>query len=53
MPKNGQVSKWQPKTSSTSIIAKFSLKIQFLLAITFDSWCFMSPAMARWKGLEK
>jgi hypothetical protein len=53
MPKDGQIRKWQPKTSSSSIIAKFSLKYQFLLAITFDSWRFMSPAMARWKSFEK
>jgi hypothetical protein len=33
--------------------SKFSLKIRFLLAITFDSWRFMGPAMARWKVLEK
>jgi hypothetical protein len=53
MSKNGQVRKWQPKTSSTSIIAKFSLKNQFLLAITFDSWRFMGSAIARWKGFEE
>jgi hypothetical protein len=28
------------------------IKNQFLRAITFDSWCFMSSTIARWKGLE-
>jgi hypothetical protein len=29
------------------------IKNQFLLAIIFDFWCFMSYAIARWKGLEE
>jgi hypothetical protein len=29
------------------------IRNQFLLAITFDSWRFMSSAMERWKGLEE
>jgi hypothetical protein len=29
------------------------MKNQFLLAITFEPWRFMSSTMARWKGLEE
>jgi hypothetical protein len=29
------------------------IKNQFLLAITFEPWCFMSSAKACWKGLKE
>jgi hypothetical protein len=50
--------KWSGKEKAAQNVkhldnGEIFIKNQFLLAITFQLWRFMSSTMARWKGLEE